>query len=366
MITFAQALEQTVATKRYLLLGNGFSISLFPKCFSYNSLYKTAKDEGLFEGHSPLDAAFTALQSTDFELVMEALKAASILGPLYGYDTSIMSGHALKLKSILVDAIAGNHPSRPSDITDTQYANCRAFLGEFIGNSRGTKIGKVFSLNYDLLLYWSVLHDQFHFDRETGDFVTDSGNQLVNDDGFRAPEDEYDASYVAWDQFGAAHKSQSITFLHGALHLYERGPELAKLCWERSGNKPLMDQIRQSLEEDRYPLFVSESSTKEKMRRINKSAYLSKALRSFQGCCDTKSGALFIIGHSLAANDDHVLRRVQNGKIAQLYVSVFGDPNEPNNLAIRAKAEAIATARKEQSPLEVQLIDAASLHIWEH
>jgi hypothetical protein len=346
MITFAQALDETVATKRYLLLGNGFSISLFEKCFTYASLFTEAKKKGLFKDHPPLEQAFDALKSTDFELVMESLKAASALAPLYGYDPELMKVHAEKLKDILVDAIAGNHPSRPNDVTEEQYKNCRAFLSEFIGNSRQKNIGKIFSLNYDLLLYWAILHDEFGLDWNIDQEKRNGNQDLSNDDGFRAPEDDYDAQYVAWDQFSAAHKSQSVTFLHGALHLYERGPELAKLCWERSGNQPLMDQIRSSLDEDRYPLFVSEASSKEKMARINKSAYLSKALRSFQGCCDNKTAAIFVVGHSLAPNDEHVLRRIQNGKVERLYVSIFGDHDSVANLAIRAKAERIANSRK--------------------
>ena len=230
MITFAQALEETVTTKRYLLLGNGFSISLFPTCFAYVSLFKNAKKKCLFDQHHPLGEAFGALNSTDFEVVMEALKAAAALAPLYGYDKSLMETHANTLKGILVDAIAGNHPERPSDISDEQYKNCRAFLSEFIGNSRKQNPGKVFTLNYDLLLYWSILHDEYDFDWETGEAFKDDSQSLNNDDGFRAPEDDYEASYVSWDQFSAANRSQSVTFLHGALHLYERGPELTKLC----------------------------------------------------------------------------------------------------------------------------------------
>jgi hypothetical protein len=102
------------------------------------------------------------------------------------------------------------------------------------------------------------------------------------------------------------------------------------------------------------------------MARINRSAYLSKGLRSFAGCCGTKGAALFVIGHSLAVNDDHVIKRIKNGKVGKLYVSLFGDPYSPSNLAIRAKAEMIAVSRKENYPLEVKFISADSLHIWAH
>jgi hypothetical protein len=369
MISFAEALAQTEACRRYLLLGNGFSISLFPNCFTYASLFQEAKDQGLLAKAPPLEAAFEALGTIDFEVVMEALKAAVKLSGVYGSEpaaTKKMAEHAELLKDILVEAIAGRHPSRPGEVTEEQYENCRAFLALFIGLDRGRNhAGKIFSLNYDLLLYWAVLHDVFHIDWSRDPPVEQVDQTLDNDDGFRAPEDDYEAEYVAWEQFHASH-GQTISYLHGAMHLFERGPELAKLCWERSGNRPLMDQIREALDDDRYPLFVSEGTSAFKLRRINKSAYLSKALRSFASCCDIKGGALFIIGHALAANDTHVLRRIKDGKIGQLYVSIFGDPDGRENRIAIAKARSFANARHEKLPLVVEFIDASTLHIWDH
>jgi hypothetical protein len=362
MIPFDQALGATEDCKRYLLLGNGFSISLFPKCFSYASLFREAKDQGLFVATPELQEAFDLLTTTDFEFVMKSLKAAGLLGALYEYDGGKMAAHADLLKEVLVQAIAGRHPARPSEVTEGQFSASRAFLRHFIGLDREKKYrGRVFSLNYDLLLYWTVLHDEIDWD---GQNVMERHNpDLHHDDGFRAPEDNWDAEYVAWEQFSASHE-QSITFLHGALHLYERGPELAKLCWERAGNKPLMDQIRAALDEDKYPLFVSEGTTDFKLARINRSAYLSKALRSFATCCTTKSAALFVIGHSLDDNDDHVLKRIRNGKIGQVFISIFGDPDNDANKRLFAKAETWVGARPEFAPLQIDFIDAESLKIW--
>lgn len=364
MITFEKALLSTEDCRRYLLLGNGFSISLFPKCFTYASLYQEAKDQGLLAQTPELEKAFDLLGTIDFEFVMESLKAASKLGPLYGYDGGKMAQHAELLKEVLIQAIAGRHPARPSEITQKQYKACRSFLTNFIGIDRDKKLqGKVFSLNYDLLLYWSVLHDIIEVDWDGQRLIEKHDQALVHDDGFRSPEDNWDAEYVAWEQFSASHE-QSVTFLHGAMHLYERAHELAKLCWERSGNRPLMDQIRAALDDEKYPLFVSEGTSSFKMARINRSAYLSKALRSFATCCNTKSASLFVIGHSLADNDDHVLRRIKNGKVGRVFISMFGDPLDERNLAIQTKADGWIAARHESSPLAIEFIDASTLHIW--
>jgi hypothetical protein len=365
ILTFAEALEETEDCRRYVLLGNGFSISLFPERFTYVSLFESARSDGLFDATPEIAKAFEALGTKDFEELMDALKASAKLAPIYGGDSAKMMEHSNILKGILVNAIANKHPSRPGDITDEQFENCRAFLSNFIGTQRGNRIGKVFSLNYDLLLYWSVLHDTFDVDWLTGEISVEADQELDHDDGFRADEEDYEAEYVVWDPFHGTN-SQSIFFLHGALHLYERGPQLAKMCWERAGNDPLMDQIRRALDDDRFPLFVSEGSSSFKMKRINRSAYLSRSLRSSFGCCGTKNAAIFVIGHSLAANDDHILRRIKKGKIGRLYVSLFGDPDSSTNMAIRARAQALADGRLAKDAMTVRFIRSDTIHVWDH
>lgn len=80
--------------------------------------------------------AFDLLGTTDFEVVVEALKRAVKLLPLYSGDKDAltkMAVHAESLKETLVRAIAGRHPERPSEITEAQYKACRTFLAHFVG-----------------------------------------------------------------------------------------------------------------------------------------------------------------------------------------------------------------------------------------
>ena len=73
---------------------------------------------------------------------------------------------------------------------------------------------------------------------------------------------------------------------------------------------------------------------------------------------------LFIHGHSLAANDEHVLRRVEKGVLKRLYVSLHGDPNEACNRVIIARAEQLSSARPQRRPLTVRFYDASSARVW--
>lgn len=361
VISFADALQETVGIKRHLLLGNGFSISLFPERFTYGSLLEQADFTDLPEARR----AFDALGTTDFEIVIHALRQTTALLPLYSGTADLrnkMIAHAEGLKELLVRAIAGRHPERPGDIDEAQYQACRAFLAHFVGENRDTPLhpkdlrGYIYTLNYDLLLYWTMLHDMVIWDENN------PVEELDHDDGFRSPDENPDAEYVTWD--GEEAHSQRIHYLHGALHLHDYGHELQKKCWERSGGQALIDQIRAALNAGRFPLFVSEGNSRGKFERIRHSAYLHKGLRSFRGICDVKGASLFIFGHSLAENDTHILRQIEKGKIGTIYISLYGNPESPENQAIIQKAEDIIAARSDRYPLTIRYYDAASANVW--
>jgi len=215
-----------------------------------------------------------------------------------------------------------------------EYQHCKQFLQHF---------ERIFTLNYDLLLYWTLMQE---------DIIPN----LRCDDGFRKPEDK-DAEYVTWEPENTY--SQNIYYLHGALHIFDAGSEIQKYTWIDTGI-PLMEQIRDALEKNYFPLFVAEGTSEEKLTRIKHSDYLSKAYRSFIPI----KGALFIYGHSLSDNDNHILRLIEIGKISQLYVSIYGNPEDENNIKLIQKANALTTARHPRNPLEVFFYDAESAQVW--
>jgi len=180
---------------------------------------------------------------------------------------------------------------------------------------------------------------------------------ISRDDGFRNSEINEEADYVSWED----HQSATVSFLHGALHLFDSGVELQKYTWSRTSVR-LMDQIRSALDREAYPLFVSEGSSNAKLTRINHSAYLHKGLRSFESIQDS----LFIYGHSLDATDDHIFRRIESGrsKIRLLFVSLYGNSDSADNKKIIARAKLMATKRPPKRPLEVQFFDAQSANVW--
>jgi hypothetical protein len=186
---------------------------------------------------------------------------------------------------------------------------------------------------------------------------TPEGISPGSDDGFRASEDDFDASYVVWEP-SQSHE-QNMWFLHGALHVFDTGTEIQKYTWSRTGVR-LVDQIRNALSRDYFPLFVSEGTSAEKYERIRHSDYLAKAYRSFSSI----QGALFIYGHSLAENDGHYLKCIQRGKISHLYIGLYGDPNSDSNKYIIRRAQQISAERRGRTSLDITYFYAASAKVW--
>ena len=136
---------------------------------------------------------------------------------------------------------------------------------------------------------------------------------------------------------------QNIYYLHGALHVFDAEVEIQKYTWVNTG-VALIDQIRDALSRNFFPLFVAEGTGAEKMQRIKHSDFLSKAYRSFIPI----QGALFLYGHSLS----------------ELYVSIYGDPETASNKTIIQKGQGLVAQRSGKRPLSVYFFDANSAQVW--
>lgn len=356
VISFQQAIADSEHLgKRHLLLGNGFSIACKPDIFHYGSLF----DQADFSRMPEAKAVFASLNTQDFELAIRALQNGSALLPIYAPEAQkkaiLMKQHSEALKEALISTIAGNHPEGPHDLNEAKIWACRTFLSHFIKED-SNKSGYVFTLNYDLLLYWVLMNEGNPFEHEIDRF------HLKRNDGFGNDEDDPGADYVVWQGETAAH-SANVYYLHGALHLFDSGAELQKYTWVRSGER-LVEQVRTALTQNKFPLFVAEGSSDQKKNRIRHNAYLYQGLKVFTQNAQTKNHGFFIFGHSLAANDDHILLRLARGKFSKLYIGLYGDPSSEGNKSIIAKAHGIAVQRHEKYPLTVVFFDSATANVW--
>ena len=75
-------------------------------------------------------------------------------------------------------------------------------------------------------------------------------------------------------------------------------------------------------------------------------------------------GTLFIYGHSLDPNDEHIIRLIPKSNVKQLFVSIYGDDNSEDNQRIITRANSLALERKKRTPLEVDFYQAETVNAW--
>ena len=353
VITFQEALELAEQyDKKILLLGNGFSIACVPTIFTYSSLFKQANFSGIPEAKD----VFNRLKTEDFEEVIHALEYTSLVLPAYKSmpnTVARMRKNAAEIKEILIQTIAKNHPGRPSDIGDGRYRACVQFLNNFLD-----KDGAVYSLSYDLLLYWTLMlgRDEGLLNVEPNDGF---GKNFDFEDGEFSVSD-----YVVWQGDSNAH-GQNIHYLHGALHLFDTDSDVEKFTWCNTG-VPLVDQTRMALAKNSFPLFVAEGDSIKKLTKITHSGYLYHSYKSF--CQRMKkngrsTSCLFTYGLSFSANDEHITKKIARGRINHLFVSIYGDPNSDENKKIVSSVDTLKRRNGNQD-LEVTYYDAESAKVW--
>lgn len=267
VITFDEAIKKSKksnsANKPSVLMGNGFSIDHF----SYASLLEEAD----IEDGTPLRQLFNDLDTNDFEIVIQALEDASRVARAYNHkQAEKYEKEAKTLRAKLVTAIRSTHPHL-GDINDS---SCIEFLGNF---------DKLFTLNYDLLLYWLMQSKKKRFS---------DGFGLSKDNGiFRGPFKE---------------NAKCNTYnLHGGLHLFQKKDGHTEKILK--GNTDILNNIESLImNEKRMPLYVAEGSSDKKMRKIKRTPYLRHAYDALKEI----EGDLFVFGHSADKNDEHIYEAI--------------------------------------------------------
>jgi hypothetical protein len=148
----------------HLLVGNGFSIACDP-IFRYGSLYDTAVQAGLSER---AQAVFVRLGANNFEGVLTLLENAAWTTELYGAAAATaaqMRADADIVKNALIQAVTHAHLAHTGMVSEAKYAAARQFLSPY---------HNIFTTNYDLLLYWTILQQ----------------GAATHQDGFRSDDDD--------------------------------------------------------------------------------------------------------------------------------------------------------------------------------
>ncbi|TCK45859.1 uncharacterized protein DUF4917 [Leucobacter luti] len=334
-MTFAEAISDAEGDggKPTVLLGNGFSIAYDKELFHYESLWSNAVFPFL-DRQLTRETFDSVVETTDFETAIRRVRRAAAAVKAYDPTSPLpdrLTEHAQAIADALTTEIMKLHPNSAAELSEEKRRNVRQFLSHFCS---------IFTTNYDLLTYWAI----------TG---KSDGLRVPRTDGFGGSP----GGPLVWSES----RKQEVSFLHGALHLFEEssgnGKRLVKVTF------PMVPTIKSHLEDDKRPLVVTEGRSNDKLERVLASDYLKQCHRLFGAA----SGALFVLGFSFDKNDDHLLDLITSpdSNVTSLYVSIHGK-NE-HTLQVRERALALAKRRKDRGGdkvLDIHFYDAKSARIW--
>jgi len=259
LMTYQQVIESLnkKGRQKHLLLGNGFSMSYDSGIFSYNALSEFLVNLN----NDILQKLFQIIKTNNFELLMEQLDNVAQIAEVFKTEKKVVDNirkASETLKENLINAIKELHPEHVFKIPEEKSSACAIFLNEFL-----TKDGKIFTTNYDLLLYWVLMRNQL-------DHIGDGfGRETDDTDEWIEPE-ERDWSELRW---GKNSDSQSIFYVHGALHLFDTGIYIVKE--EYDNEHVLLENVKARMGRKEYPIFVTAGNGEEKLSHIRHNRYLS-------------------------------------------------------------------------------------------
>lgn len=267
-----------------LLLGNGFSLKLTGH-FAYKSLF-----EDFLSRCTPKDkSTFQRFGTSHFELLQEMLLNAKKVNTIFDIVTDNRIDDALGLlKNGLINSIQSNHP-QTNQIDWMQLQRLSKQLNRF---------GDIYTLNYDLFLY-HIIMQMIDKSRKEGVIAPYS-------DFFWGEYNEEFKQFMDSD----CHHRNYVYYLHGALFIFKLPPDTCKI--RRGDNKEeLVAMIGEMIEEKGImPLFVSEGKSKEKLKAIERSNYLSSCYENLEN----SKGKLVIFGSSLSDQDSHIVKAINYQK----------------------------------------------------
>ncbi|HBO9634778.1 TPA: DUF4917 family protein [Pseudomonas aeruginosa] len=331
MADFNKEIKECTGEKS-IILGNGFGIS-----------YDIAVDEENFNWSTLLDLCEIKEGSTihcllsechyDFELAHQKINNAIEVISLYEPQSELaqeLKSQIQYLREQLVVAVSNSHPSAfTTNCTPEETVNrkrriekCRGFLSNF---------KNVFSLNYDLLLYWVRCFENSYLGGDSFDKLDD---ELVF-----VPDD--DANFF---------------FPHGALFLYRDGVGATKS--RSSKGNPILARLENNIRNGIFPMCISEGAGTQKLEAIKSNYYLHYSYNRIKEC----TGSIFTFGCSfLDSKDDHIIKAMLQSPADRIIVGEF-KPSKMNYHRLELAFEHCQAQLKTKK--EIVIADTHGVEVW--
>lgn len=310
-----------------LILGNGASVAVNDS-FLYGSLLERARTDKLIS--DDVQQVFDFFNTQDFELVLRTVWQATNINSALKIEDKRTREAYLNVRAALIRAVREVHPQH--DTVSPHFPAIYQFLKRF---------DTVISLNYDLILYWTMMYG---FNVKDGHLFKDCFvNGEFHDDWeeLRTPIRGADAVTL-------------VFYPHGSLVLSRDKVEQERKI--RGGDTRLLDAILSQWEtEEVVPLFVSEGTWQQKVSAIRSSYYCSTVYREVLA---SEHRTLTIFGWGLGEQDMHILDRMKGAGVASVAVSVYQKRQADCNHAAHVIAEKLGGG------VEVEFFDSGSRDCW--
>ncbi|GIO57900.1 DUF4917 family protein [Paenibacillus cineris] len=301
-----------------ILIGNGFS-TWFSDRFRYSALL----DECTGLDHTD-KVLFERLETSNFEACLNALNSARNVNDLYGIQDSHDTSYN-RIKNSLIEVIRKVHIDH-SEVNGHKFEMAKSLF---------KKSTNIFTTNYDLLSYWTILKINDELDDGFGDLFYRS--EQIRDLHF---SEEFKEKREKW-----------IFFLHGALHIYEKSGSVRKMSSSQSRN--LLNALEYNIDQGSPPLFVSEGDWRLKHRQIASNPYLRFCMKSL----NKLSGSLTIFGHGLDPSaDKHIVNTICDSDVERVIYGMYCV-----NKGRRDIEAEMARIRRDFKDKEVEFFDSNSL-----
>ena len=264
-----------------LLLGNGFSIQ-FSNKFTYSSLFQ------IFLGNcDPVHQnLFSQFGKTNFELIQKYLSYARVVNSILGLSILEIDLAIEQLKNGLIQTIEEVHP-RVHEIDFDQLNNVALQLINF---------GDIYTTNYELYLYHIIMKSKDLSDKKTKGYVAYQDYFW----GTEAPAGF--KQFMGYQEFDY----KNIFYLHGSLFIFKDGVTDLKLLRDNEGSE-LIGKISDQIRNNKFPIFVTEGFSADKLNSINENTYLHFCLSRLK----KSANAIVIFGNALGEFDSHILNALK-------------------------------------------------------
>ncbi|GBC61151.1 DUF4917 domain-containing protein [Desulfonema ishimotonii] len=290
----------SIATQKdsALLLGNGASMAVDKK-FSYTSLLNEFAYKGFFNIEEI--SLFDYFDTNDFEMILRFLWQSKHVNQALDIFNPKIDSTYKNVKSALIHGVSELHSEYDDVFNDLEP------ISQFM-----SKFDTVFSLNYDLIVYWAMMYGN-------------NNPKHSFKDCFKHGVFDYE-----WQKYKSPIRFQEsctlIFYPHGSLALARSIIFGQEYKIANSTTYSLLDGIQNEWEKDDIiPLFISEGTVEQKVHSIQTTRYLNCVLNEVM---PFPRSHWVIYGWGFGDQDAHILKSIKKSGAKRLSISVYRGSDE--------------------------------------